>query len=180
MKIEIKERGSREYYDELLYVSARRKEIQKNPHKKIESFTGYMTRYNLLAAGSIVFMIVCAFVFNNVIFLFMGITAFILLIIGLISMRNGKKGIEQFLEEKGTKLITIDENGLEFVDNEKNIIMKWDDILNVIVNNYSICFFPQILSNTIISLTKDHLEEIKEALSFYGKSDLLIDNSSLY
>ena len=49
MKIEVNTRGSREYYDEFLYIVPRYKKYQKNLKKKTYRLTYYLTVYEVLA-----------------------------------------------------------------------------------------------------------------------------------
>ena len=47
MRLEVKERGSKEYYNEFLYVVSRHKKFKKNPRRKSYQFTKYLVFYNI-------------------------------------------------------------------------------------------------------------------------------------
>ena len=178
MKIEVKERGSKNYYDEFLYIISNYRKFRKNPNKKVHRLTINLLVYDILLLFSIIILLLFYVVDKDHLFIFLiGMLSllfiFMLLYLIMINIR-----IKQFMSSTETKIININNVGVEYADNEKNIRIKWEEVAFIIINKHTICFLPKARTNILISLTTKYRKEVIKGLDKYNKTSLLIDNNS--
>ena len=177
MKIEVNERGSKNYYDEFFFIASYYRKFKKNPHKKAFKMTTFLIMYEifiiLFIAGTIGIYIMepdafhMCMVFTFVLcFIFCGAYLFL-----------SNKRINEFMNSTGKKIVEINEDGIEYSDDEKNLKLKWDKIEYILVNKYSICFIPNSTTNILISLSTDYKEQAIKGIEDAGKTGLIIDNT---
>lgn len=180
MRLEVKERGSKEYYDEFLYVVSKYKKFKKNPRRKAYQFTKYLIVYNIF----VLFVLLLNFYFyldtEKTIFMFMTGALTVSLMIQITYLVMCKKRIKSLLNPKGVRIIEFNEEGIEYIDDDKNIRVKWDDLKYVIINKYSICMLPKAILQGFTSVSIKYKEDVIKGLKKYNKEDTLIDNSHFY
>ena len=91
-----------------------------------------------------------------------------------------KKRLEMYLQNKGVKIVEFNENGVEYIDDDKNIRVKWEDIKHIIINKYTITIIPKTILNGFTSIDTKYKSEVIDTLKKYDKEELLVDNSSFY
>ena len=69
MKIEVKTRGVKEYYDEFLYMAYKYKSIKKNPKMKAHKLTSYLIFYLSVVLLGIILFIMFYFKYNDLFFI---------------------------------------------------------------------------------------------------------------
>ena len=180
MRLEVKERGSKEYYDEFLYVVSRHKKFKKNPRRKAYQFTKYLVFYNIFTF----FVLLLNFYFyidtKKTIFIFMTGALTLALMIQIVYLFVCRKRIKLLLKTKGVRIVEFNEDGIEYIDDDKNIRVKWEDIKYIILNKYTICVLPKMIVNGFISINGKYKDEIVDTLEKYNKIDMFIDNSHYY
>lgn len=180
MKLEIKERGLKEYYDEFLYVASKYKSFLKNPIRKAYSSVK-MLYFSIAYIFLAIFLITYFYIMDkNYLYVFFLGILLILLLFSIFYTIFVKKRIKAFMSEKGTKYISFDEHKVEYQDNDKKVKIDYNDIAYIIINKYSICFLPKKSSKILISISTDYKEKVIECLIKYDKINLLVDNSTLY
>lgn len=180
MKIEFKERGRKEYYEEMLYISYYFSKASKNPQKKVYLFTSYMWIHSLYMAVLLLVSLFFYFWMREVSFIFLTGAVFILLIAELYLIYQGKERMKRFLSTNDTKIIELTKEGIDFEDVQRNYRISWNEIRYILINRYSITFLPKSNDNLLISIDKQYQESVLEAIRECEKEDLIIDNSSLY
>ena len=179
MKINIDKVGSRNYYDELLYVANNYKKFIRKPRSKakLQSKTIYVWVCLILAI--MVGFIVLYFSERKtshlyIVGLYMLILGCALYYLGLINKR-----INFYLNEDVSKVIDINKDEIGYDDTKQKMSIKWSEIAYVIISKYSICFLPKEPTNVFISISKDYLDQVLKGIEESGHSDLVIDNSNL-
>ena len=179
MKIEIKERGSKDYYDEFLYIAFRYKDFLRKPKRKAYHVTKFLLLTMVFALISIIFSIIVYLNTNDILYIVLTTLLLFILGISLCYYVIMKKQINTFLSDNSVKEININTDGIEYKDNRKSMSLAWNNVSSIIINKYSICF----LSNEgriLISIDKKYQEKVIKGLKNYHKEILLIDNSFLY
>ncbi len=180
MKFEFKERESRSFYDEILFVAAYYKKIINNKYKKVTKLSTYMIKNIII---SLLLIIVIGFYYyktmNKLNFFMLGILIAIVLycIYYLIFI---KKRIDAFVNYKGKMTITINDKKIEYKDENNSFKADWDQIAFILVSKYSICFIPKTRENAMITLNSENKDKLISVLEKYNKKDLLVDNSGRY
>lgn len=181
MKIEIKERGCNNFYDEFLFVLFNYKKIVKNPQKKVKRISQSSICYLIV---SLVILALFTILYLNeksyktyllIIYLFSFLSVFSIIYYLII-----KKRINTLKNVKGTIIIEFNDNEIKYISNDNKYEIKWDNIKYIIINNYSICFIPKKINNILIGIDKKYIKEVRDAVKKYKKDKILIDNSNLY
>lgn len=180
MKIEVKERGSKECYDEFLYIGSKYKTIRKDPQMKTHKLTSFLIGYVCFIVFCIVLVTVFYLQYNELIFIFFSGMLTVLLIYVLFYLRSVNKQIQTFMQATDDKTIDINEKCVEFTDAEKSVRMKWEDIYKIIINQYTICFFPQQPTQKFIAIHAKYKSDLIQCLQELDKSQFVVDNSDLY
>jgi len=180
MRLEIKETGTKEYYDEFLYVVSKHKKFKKNPRRKAYQFTKFLLVYNIICFLSIIIFVLFYLDSEDPFYLFLDGMLTVMLMVEMIYQVIYTQRINMFMNNKGVKIIEFNENGVEYIDDDKNIRVKWEDIKYIIVNRYTICILPKTIVSGFTSLNSKYKDELINTLKKYNKESLLIDNSGFY
>lgn len=178
MRLEVPQRGPREFYDELMYIVSNRGKYISHPGKKVRLQSKTLTGYSALTALVILVFLFEYHVDRGGIFLLLSgmmlvcLIYFIALIVGI------RKRINLMMSEPGTKFIDIDEKGVRFESSNQNLKTRWDEILYVIINKHSIVFMPKAETQLMISIYSEYREQVLKAIEDAGHMDIVIDNTS--
>ena len=178
MRLEITERGPKEFYDEVMYISANYRKYRANPEKRPRSQTKVYTGY--CAASLLVILVFLWDYFRDHqgIFLLLSgmmLVCFILLVVLVLGM---KKRVNLMMNEQGTKVVEINESGVKYESEQQDLRMKWSNISNVIINKNSIIFMPVSEAQLMISVWTGYKEEILKGIEASGHMDLVVDNTA--
>ncbi len=176
MKIEVNTRGSREYYDEFLYIVPRYKKYQKNLKKKTHRLTYYLTAYEILAFIVGALNAYFYYLNGNVIHLVMTCMLGLMLIIYLRYHLAVGKQIKTYLNEKGNKEIEINEEYVGFRDDSKDIRLKWDELSGIVMGKYGLCFLPKDQTGILISVSREYEDEVRKGLHEVGREYLMTES----
>ena len=178
MKIEIKTRGSRECYDEFMYILSNYKKFRNNPHSKIMKLSDFIRSYTIYCALAIVLMFVFYLIFKNTLFLvFIGMIVILLLIL-LMQGNRMNTSINNFLNSDETKTVEIDKDAVSYSDSKKQLRINWSEISNVIIGKECICFLPNDINNMCLCVSKEYLSEVLEGIKEAGKEDLIVSDQN--
>ena len=182
MKLKLKVKGSKEYYDEFLQVANTCKKVSKYPNRKVSRLT--ISNIKLLVVSSILFIYFMYKLLNN------NASAFDYMIIGLLVMSilliivliiNANQRIKFYLNNESEEtIITVNDSEIVFKDDFKEFNLKWDNLKCIVANKYSICFIPKELPGLVASLPIECKEDLKKILKKEKKENLLIDNTKYY
>lgn len=177
MTVEIKEKGSPEFYREVVCVAAQFKDLQKKPERKFRN--SFLVYKGYLAFGG--FLIV-AFLINLIrnrqyVLSTAGIMlgAFLVLL-SFIMLKNMNKMLAEYLANAGhSSTFTVDETGVELVrESAVATRMSWDSIAFCRVFPESVCFLPREMSGLILAVTHEHKDVILEAIRELDNPDIKV------
>ena len=180
MRLEIKENAKKEYYDEFLYIVFRHRKIRRCPRKKACQLSKYLMCYNIICIISIILFVLFYIDTKRPIFLFLDGMLTIIFMFLVVYYMIVKKRLEMYLQNKGVKTIEFNEVGIEYIDDDKNIRIKWEDIKHIIINKYTITIIPKTILNGFTSIDVKYKDEVINTLKKYDKEKLLVDNTSFY
>ncbi len=177
MKVELKKCYFRDFYDEFLYVSSKWQKIKKNPRKKVYKLTSALI---VAAFFMFVFLILSCFLYlkyKELIFpIFIGVcwSSFVYI---LAYLNNINKIIDMYTNDNNVQVMNINDKCVEYFDEKKSIMVKWDDIACVVINKYSISFIPKTIFGFVISVSINNKDDIVKAIKKANRDSLLIDNN---
>lgn len=174
------EKGSKDYYNEFMFVTTNYKKILNSPKMKVKNL---INQYILVLVLS---LLLVAFITYNIIIdnysyvdvAILSIFSFIIFLYGIMVLRL-KNNIKLYLNSGSTNIV-IDELGVKKSSDRDDILLKWDNITYVIINKNSICFIPKKLPSFMLGIPIEYKDKIIKGLEKYDKMSILIDNSGMY
>ena len=171
MVIEIKEKGTKEFYEEVVSFNHQYGSFMKNPRAKfMSSFKSFKIQFLstvfLFACMTLVGrsdgfspMAVCAMTAS-------AMTAFII----AVSYYAMKKRVKMFLEDERTSIITLDDNGVEINKGNSQVIrIAWENVVFVRSFKETTSFFAKDASGIVISVTNKYKDQIME---YFNKNNI--------
>lgn len=180
MEIVVNKRGPKEYYDEFLYILYEYKRFLKNPKTKANSFTKMMTFNIVLGVIGLVLMIVSYIVFKDTIFMIFIIALIFVSVFTIPIYTQGKKRLNDMMNDTQEKIIKIEDEGITYKDNDKLYQISWNKIKCILINKYTVAFFPSTIDTLMISISNEYLDDILKGIEEVNKKELIVDNRSLY
>ena len=176
MKIEINKRGSKEYYDEFLYIATKYRKYQQNPKTKTYRLTRFLAIYLCMAlfAGAL-----------NLLFYFKNKESLHLMVAGMLGLMlilylryyvTVDRRIKAYLEDDGSKTIEFTDEYVGYKDENKDIRTSWNDLSCILISQYSICFIPKNQSDILISISREYEDEVRKGLQEVDKEYLVVEN----
>ena len=176
MRFEVKERGSKEFYDEMLYVITYYKKFIKNPKRKAWQYTKYLILYMIISAA------MCAgfaalYVFDREWYSLVFVGMFLLILIfTMILFVNVQKRIKMFMNDKSDKVIEITDEAISYSSDTLNLKMNKADIAVIVINKNSICVLPKVMTTYALSISNDYLDEFLQGAKESGYDELIVNN----
>ncbi len=164
MTIEVKEKGSRQFYKEVVNIVTQYRQLLYRPEDKLRD---NFTRYILL---TIAMALICAMSiygginssFNAMKILtavFAGVAAAATAVI-LVRMN---KTVDDYLADDRPSVVTLDENGVEIEKTGAQAVrLAWDNVAFVRTFVESTSFFSKDLSGTVLSVNNNYRKEIMD------------------
>ena len=167
MVIEIKEKGTKEFYEEVVSFNHQYGSFMKNPRAKyMSSFKSFKIQFL-----STVFLFICMTIlgrsdgFSPMAVCAMTASAMTAFIIA-VSYYAMKKRVKMFLEDERDSTITMDDKGIEINKGDTQIIrLGWDNVAFVRTFKESTSFFAKDASGIVISVTNKYKDQIMEFLN---------------
>ena len=176
MKIEVKERGSKEFYDEMLYVITYCKKFLKNPRKKAWKYSSYlylMMAVSIAMFGAFIAMYLWEKEWYSLVMIGVFLLLFFFILILLITV---KKRIKMFMDDGSDKTVEITSEYIDFSSDTMNLKMKKEEISVILINKYSTCILPKELNQYSISISNDYLNQFLEGAKEEGYESVTVDN----
>ncbi len=164
MTIEVKEKGSRQFYKEVVNIVTQYRQLLYRPEDKLRD---NFTRYILL---TIAMALICAMSiygginssFNAMKILtavFAGVAAAATAVI-LVRMN---KTVDDYLADDRPSVVTLDENGVEIEKTGAQAVrLAWDNVAFVRTFVESTSFFSKDLSGIVLSVDNNYRKEIMD------------------
>ncbi len=178
MKLEIKERGSSYVYDEYLYIMSRANEIVKNPGMKVHRISKDAIRLGTMSL--ILFIVFLVFVILDSSYAFYkGLCIFsgVLVLLSLLYHYMIVRRIKSFMNVKGTITVSFDEDHIEYKTSENTYKIKWKDVKNIAINEYTICFIPKDVKKILLAINIKYKKDVIKIIKELEKDKLVIDNT---
>lgn len=166
MTIEIKEKGTKEFYKEVVNVTSQYRQLLKKPEAKLndnfKSYTIMMVAMAILFATQLVNGISGGF--NALIGAALAAT-FIAFIVLFIIRRNMKKMVDAYLNDDRASTVTLDENGVELNKGGTQIMrVGWGEVALVRSFKESTCFIAKNITGLVIAVTNTYKDDIMKYL----------------
>ncbi len=176
MKFEVKKRGTKEFYDEMLYVISYYKKFIKKPKRKAYQYTKYLLMYitlSIIMCGAFIYL----YFLDKDWYSLVMIGAFlIVLFLSIIIYVSAKKRIKMYMEDMSDKSIEITEEAICYNSETLNMKIKKEEISVIVINKYSICILPKEITTYAISISKDYLNEFLSGANENGYEKLIANN----
>ncbi len=181
------------YYNECLYILFNYHKIKNNPHKKVKSLSQTLLTKEIIFIV-LVLVTIGLFIYSKYI-PWLILTAVLLFLLfqnfytHLLVKDRIKTEVSNKVDKKiNNKIQTKKDEIIQYKETKKDKksikiesnSTKWDDVLYVIINKYTICYLPKKDPNKLICSSITEQAKILKDLDKYNRRDLLIDNSELY
>ena len=166
MTIEIKERGTKQFYKEVVNVLTQYRQLLYRPQDKLKD---NFKRYIFLTIAMLLICIMSVYGGITVSFsatriitaVFAGVAAAATAVI----LFRMYKMVDGFLADDRPSVVTIDENGVGIEKTGAQAVrLAWDNVAFVRSFVESTCFFSKDLSGIVLSVTNDYKKEIMDYL----------------
>ena len=166
MTIEIKEKGSRQFYKEFVNVLTQYRQLLYRPADKLRD---NFKRYILLTLAMALIFLMNVYggitgTFNTMKIL-AAVFAAAAAIVTIIVYARMQKLVDSYLADDRPSVVTLDENGVEIEKTGSQAVrLAWDNVAFVRSFGESTCFFSKDLSGIVLSVTNDYKREIMDYL----------------
>ncbi len=167
LRIEVKEKGTRAFYKEVVSVTYQYLRLMKKPERKLRDSFKELTAYMVICAVLLALLAVMGFAWG-----FDGLTIIAMavmlagLIIGAILYSNLNDMVKKFLADPNPSILTLDEAGIELNKEGAQLIrLAWDNVAFVRVFQESVCFFAKGVRGLVIGVNRSREQEVLEYLS---------------
>jgi len=164
MTIEIKEKGSRQFYKEVVNIITQYRQLMYKPEDKLKD---NFTRYIFLTIAMLLI-----FAMNLYGGITQGFTAMKLLagvfaaaaaIVTILVLVRMNKMLNGYIADDRPSVVTLDENGVEIEKvGAQSIRLAWDSVAFVRSFVESTSFFSKDLNGVVLSVTNDYRKEIMD------------------
>jgi hypothetical protein len=176
MRIDVTEKGSRQFYEEIVNAVCQYKALIRKPDRKLKNMFKEFQIYSIISIVMLAIMGAMALAW--------GLDAFGYVAMGLLAVAALgsicylfvlKNTVKKYLEDDRKSVITLDDNGVEINKQDSQIVrISWDNVAFVRIFDESVCFFSKDITGFIISVIRTHEEEILEYLRDYKPDVKLI------
>jgi len=164
MTIEVKEKGTRQFYKEVVNILTQYRQLLYRPEDKLkDNFTRYIfltIAMVLICLMSLYGGITGSFTVTKILTAVFGGVAAVATVVILFRM---KKLVDGYLADDRPSVVTLDENGVEIEKTGSQAVrLAWDNVAFVRSFVESTSFFSKDLSGIVLSVTNDYRKEIME------------------
>ena len=167
MRIEIKDKGTKEFYKEVVSVMAQYPQLIRKPQMKYrDAFKSYSTIG--ICMGILFGMQLWLGLIDK--FDALKVTAMAVVacaaLVAFLYDRIMMKQVRGFIEDDRPSVVTLDEMGVEINKGDSQIVrLAWENIAFVRTFRESVCFFSKDSSRIVLAVTKEHESEINKYLN---------------
>ena len=164
MTIEIKEKGSRDFYKEVVNVLSQYRQLLYRPDDKLRNV---FTRYIFMAAAMLLLCLMSLYggitgSFNAMKILtvvFAGLAAIATVVI-LFKMN---KMVDDYIADDRPSVVRLDENGVEIEKSGSQAVrLAWDNVAFVRSFVESTCFFAKDMSGIVLCVNNNYRKEVMD------------------
>ena len=164
MTIEIKEKGTKQFYKEVVNVITQYRQLLYRPNDKLKD---NFTRYIFLIIAMVLLFLMNLYggingTFNVMKILVMVFSAIAAVATAFVYLRM-KKMVDGYLADDRPSVVTIDESGIGIEKTGAQAVkLAWDNVAFVRSFIESTCFFSKDLSGIVLSVNNDHRKELMD------------------
>ena len=176
MTIEVKEKGTRDFYKEIVNITTQYRQLLYRPNDKLkDNFKRYIALTAAMALlflmnlyggirGSFTTMSALAMVFAG-----LAVIATILVLARMYKTLNG------LIADDHPAVLTLDENGVEIEKKGvQTLRMAWENVAFVRSFTESTCFFAKDLSGMVLAVNNAHRKEVMDYIKDNGVDVLVV------
>lgn len=164
MTIEIKEKGTRQFYKEFVNILTQYRQLLYRPEDKLKD---NFARYIFLAAAMLLIClmslyggITASFTVMKILSVVFGAVASVATVIILMRMN---KMVNEYIADDRPSVVTLDENGVEIEKvGSQAVRLAWDNVAFVRSFAESTCFFSKDLNGIVLAVKNDYRKEIMD------------------
>ena len=173
-----KQKNEKDFCNELLFVSAKYKNLVKNPRIKIHKVTSIYVLYIPIGVLIIAALIYLMLKYKVWLLILLLIQMFIFLFVSLYYVYDSLKFIKKEATSDINSEITINNSGVRLTKG-KNIDYRinWKDIAYIIINKNVLVFLPKEKTKLIIGINSYYKDEVIKMIKDERREDLIIDNT---
>jgi hypothetical protein len=178
MKIELNEKGSRGFCEEVTYIRTNYVRVHNNPGRQVKTITNYM---GIRIIGFfIVAMVALYLTVSTKDPIYMAVTAAmaIAVVAVFLSYSGSRKKVYELMDDDDPKTLEMDEDSVTYTSGDKTLRYSWDEILCVALNKRSIVFFPKKLKSEAFFVDAQYKDQVIAGLREAEHGYLLEDNVS--
>lgn len=162
MKIEIKEKGSLEFYREVVCVMFQYFRLIKKPERRLDDSFRMLKRYIAVCLAFLLLIVVMAIAWGMD---GMTMAAIILLLAAIFfscfQYYRLNETVKTMMNDPHASIFTIDEEGVELNKEGSQLIrVAWDNVAFVRIFKESVCLFAKGPRGLIIALESSHKQQI--------------------
>ena len=164
MTIEVKEKGSRQFYKEVVNILTQYRQLLYRPEDKLRD---NFTRYILL---TIAMALICAMsIYGGINSSFNAMKILTAVFAGVVAAATAvilvrmNKTVDDYLADDRPSVVTLDENGVEIEKTGAQAVrLAWDNVAFVRTFVESTSFFSKDLSGIVLSVDNNYRKEIMD------------------
>lgn len=166
MKIEINERGSKEFYKEVVSVMAQYFRFMKKPDSRLNDPFRILKIYIAVCAAffAVILVMGIAWGFDALTLVALTVMAAVI-ILSVMQFKKLDGLVKSFYDDKRSSILTVDENGVELNKEDSEIIrMAWDNVAFLRLFKESACFFGKEARGMIMAVDRIYEQQILDYL----------------
>ena len=175
------DKGNKSYYYEFFYITSFYKRFINNIKLRAKNLMNlYLT--TLIMSIVVVVLIVINIALDNYDYfdiVILSIFSYFIFAYSIYILRL-KRNLNIYMNDRCSNTIEINENGIKKINDRDEILIKWDNIIYVMISKYSITFLPKEMPSILLGIPIEYKDKVIKGLEKYNKKDLLLDNSGLY
>ena len=165
-RIEIKEKGTKEFYKEVVSVTNQYLGLIKKPDRKLRDSFGQLKGYIVLCSicFAVPLIMGIAWGMDALTWIALVVVLAALLLSALLLYRLNNM-VRSYMADPLTSVFTLDEAGIE-LDKEGSQVIRiaWDNVAFVREFNESVCFFSKSVQGLIRAVSKTYRQQVFDHL----------------
>ena len=162
MRIEVREKGSLEFYREVIRATAQYQKLIKNPEAKLSDSFKLLKAYIAVCA---VFMVVLLAMGIAIGFDALTVIAIVIMvactIISAVQFNRLNAAVKALVDDSHVSIFTLDEEGVELNKEGAQVIrVSWDHVAFIRAFDESVCFFADGPRGLVLAVTKKYEQQV--------------------
>ena len=172
MVIDIKEKGTREFYEELVNITSQYRSLIKKPDMKLRNQFRLLKLYIIICAVFLAALVLMGAFWGVDTMMIVGIVLMVIVIAFCWAfLKNMNLMVNRYLADQSTSILTLDENGVELDKGGSGTVrLAWENVAFVRAFDESVVFLAKDVMGFVIGINRGHKQEILGYLKDSGTS----------